>query len=488
MSHTKKIAANTLAQMTGKLIGTGFAIATIAILFSYLGVEGVGKYTTVTAFVGLFSILADFGLQWTLIRELSVNNDHNKVFSNIFALRLILALAVHAIAFGVVWFFDYPLDVKYAVAAISAACFFTTINTVVVGVYLRNYKLSISVATEVVGRVLILALVWLFTKMNLSFPIVMCAYLFGNIVNFALNLLFLRRYVSLGLKFDLKYWRYVIFQAVPIGIVLVFALIYFKIDSLMLSMMKGMSDVGIYGAPFKLLEVLETIPVMFLGAAFPLITQYAVGLDERVKPAFQKQFDFLSLLAWPILTGTFVLAKPIIEFISGAKGNEFTQTYTVTLFNAPATSVTCLQILIFVVAMNFFTCLYNYFIVSLGKQNKMIVPTIVFALINIILNLILIPRFSYVGAAFATVITEIIVLTVYAKFVNSIIDLPVKFKNFFVIALCAVMMAAIIYFFREIGVNLFVNIFVAAACYTLLVLATKAVSLGTIREVLQRSK
>jgi len=487
MNYTRKVAFNTLVQMLGKLVGTAVAMGTVALLFRYLGVNGVGKYTTIFAFVASFSILADFGLQWTLIRELSIQKNTDKVFSNIFALRLILAIIIHLLTFAVVWLFKYPLDVKYGVGVITCAYFFTTLNMVPVGVFLSKYRLDISVATEVVGRILVFILVWIFTRNNYPLTVVLSAYLFGGVLNYFLNLTFVKRFVRIRLAFDYQYWKKVFYQAVPIGIVLVFGLIYFKIDSIMLSLMKDMNDVGIYGTAYKLLEVLETIPAMFLGAAFPLITKYAVSKDERVRPAFQKQFDFLSLMALPVVSGVFVLSGSIISFISGSRGGEFINASTISVMGSPATSVTCLKILIFVVGINFFTSLYSYLVVSIGEQKRMIVPMILFALLNIVMNLILIPKYSYIGASVATIMTEVVVLAVYIRLSARLVKLPINFGTFLRLILCAGFMGLAVYFFEKIGVNLFVNIALGAMVYGVLAVVSGAVSIGAVRQFLSRS-
>ena len=161
MSYTKKVAYNTFAQMAGKVVGIGISLATIATLFRYLGVEGVGKYTTVFAFVAFFAVFADFGIQWTLIRELAVQKDKNKVFRNIFSLRLLVAFLIHLVSFLLVWLFNYQIDIKLGVGVISLAWFFTTMNTVFVGIFQNNYRLDISVSTDVLGRVIIYFLILL---------------------------------------------------------------------------------------------------------------------------------------------------------------------------------------------------------------------------------------------------------------------------------------------------------------------------------------
>lgn len=469
MSYTKKVAYSTVAQMVGKLAGTAISFVTVAILFRYFGIDGIGKYTTVFAFVGFFAVLADFGLQWTLIRELAVNEDKDKVFRNIFSFRFLSALVLYGAAFGAVWFFNYPHDVKVGVGIIALATFFTTMNSALVSVYLNNFRLDITVAAEVVGRAITLGLIYIVVSAGGSFMAAMATYVGGNIINLAIDFYFLDRFIKFGMSFDFKYWRHVVKQAIPIGIVMVFGFIYYKIDSVMLSLLKGMTDIGIYGTAYKMLEILQTIPVMFLGAAFPLVTRYATTGDERVRPAFQKSFDFLILLAVPVVVIFFFLAEPIIHFVAGTKGNEFVSESTVSAFGYAITSVVTMKILIFSVGINFISQLYIYMVLSLGRQKAAIWPTFGFALFNVILNLILIPHYSYLGAAIATILTEIIVCITYILLTNRFMRLPIAFHSALKLVFAGLLMAVLTYSLNSIGVNMFVNVLASFILYGALI-------------------
>jgi len=486
MSYTKKIAINTAAQMIGKAAGVAVAIVSTAVLFRYFGVEGVGEYTTVFAFAGFFSVFADFGLQWTLIRELAVQSDKNKVFRNIFSVRIILAAVIHALCFAAVWFFNYPYAVKIGVGVISAAWFFTTMNSTLVGVFFNNFKVYISVSTELLGKLVILAGVIILTRSHQSFSVVMTSYLVANFVNFAASAFMARKYVNLGFAWDKAYIKHVISQTVPIGLVLVFGFIYFKIDSILLSLMKGMTDVGIYGTAYKLLEVLQGVPTMFLGAAFPLVTRYVIKNDKRMHLAFQKQFDFLMLVALPLVIGVYVLANPIISFIGGTRGTEFVGASTVSFLGNPATSVTVLRILIFSVGINFLSNLYSYLVVSLGKQKAMVIPVILFAVFNIIANVLVIPKFSYFGSAVATLLTEIIVFTTYYSVSRKFARLPIRFSAFMRILICALTLGVVCWYLDRLGINLFLNITFATLLYIALVIILKVVPADLIKSLAHR--
>jgi len=477
MNYTRKVAYNTAAQFIGKIAGFAISLVTIAILFRFLGVEGLGKYTTVFAYVAFFTLFADLGLGWTLLRELSVSDDKEKVFRNIFTFRLVLGILVFSIGSIVVWLFHYPVDVKWAVAVLSAGFFLQSLNSTVINIYLNNYRMDIATSAEVVGKAVILLVVYLVSINAGSLSAIMLAYVLGSLVNLIITWGFASKFLKTGFAFDKVYWRYAFLQAFPIGVTLVFGYVYYKIDSLMLSMMKGMVDVGIYGAPYKLLEVLQMFPALFLGAAFSLITKYATEKDERIKPAFQKQYDFLVLLGAPVVVGVFVLAGPIISFVSGDNAAEFIHSSTISFGSVPITSVTCLKILIFSVGINYITTLYNFMIVSLGKQKEMVWPTIGFALFNVALNLALIPRFSYLGASIATLLTETLVLVAVHRITNRNLRLPLQFANFFKIIFAALIMGVIIYFFYNyLSDNILLTVAVAIVCYGLLALLLKIIS------------
>lgn len=476
MSYSKKIAYSTGSQFVGKILSTAIALVTFATLYRALGVEGIGKYTTVFAYVGFFSVFADFGLQWFLIRELSVNpKEKNKIFQNVLALRSIVAFVVLAIAFAVVWLFHYPVDVKLAVGLISLGWFFSLINSTFVGVYLNNYRMDIATASDVVGRAVTMSLVIILARNGYGFFYLMSAYLAGNLLNLVISRIFVAPYIKVGYKFDLKYWRYTLSQAFAIGIVLVFGFVYYKIDSLMLSFMKDMTDVGIYGSAYKLLEVLVTIPIMFLGASFPLITKYIAEKDARVYHAFQKQFDFLMLIAIPLVAGTLVLADKIILFVAGNRGQEFIGAATVYFAGRPINSAVVLRILIFAVGLHFLSSLYNYMIISLGKQKSMIWPTILFAIFNVVVNLILIPRFSYLGAAVSTVVTEIIVFVFYKRIVDQNIVLPVRLGNTLKVLIASVLMLFILHYFSRAGFSVLPLVLIGAISYIVMAVALGAV-------------
>ncbi len=265
------------------------------------------------------------------------------------------------------------------------------------------------------------------------------------------------------------------------GLVLIFHSIYFKIDTIMLSLMKSSVDVGIYGAPYKILEVLLTVPVMFLGNIFPTLTKYLETNDERLPKLFQQSFEILWMIAVPLVVGALVLAQPILTFVAGP---EYVAASTLTLFGQPATGVHALQILIFAVGLSFFSNLFNYLLIASGRQRSLILPNRLGVLINVGLNLVLIPSFSYIGAAATTVFTELAVVLALGALVARDLALRPSFRDLLRSAAAAGVMGGLVWLTRD--QPLFLTVPLGMVSYPAALVAFRALPAEFVRAVLRR--
>ena len=159
----------------------------------------------------------------------------------------------------------------------------------------------------------------------------------------------------------------------------------------MLSVMVGNSAVGIYNAAYKLIFALLFIPSVFLTSIFPVMSQHFESAKDLLKLEYEKSVKYLFIIAMFLFIYGFVFADKIILIIYGANY---------------AVSIVALETLIFVVPLMFITNLFGSILGAINKQRIITIVTGASALFNITLNLILIPKFSYVGASAATVATE----------------------------------------------------------------------------------
>lgn len=484
MSLTKKVAFNTTVQIIGKVITTLISLILIAALTRYLGVSGFGQYTTIFAYISFFGVLADFGFFWILVREISQpDSDINRATSNILTLRTIVGFVVFALGALIALFIPQYHDFRYGIAIIALASLFLTLNSTYIGIFQNKHRMDKAVITDIIGRALILGLTLILIKQNYNLNMILWAYAFGNMINFFASSYLGRIYVQFRPTIDIVYWRKLFVQAVPMATVLILGLLYFKIDSVMLSLMKTSEDVGIYGPSYKVLEILLTFPSLFMGNVFPVMTRYIYKKDERLPGVIQKSFDFIFMLSIPVIIGVILTAPKIISLIAG---DQFLSASTIPpIWGIPATATLVLQILIFAVGFSFISSIFGFLIIAAGKQSKMIKPYLLFVVVNVGLNLILIPKISYIGAALVTVITEILALIFTWYIAHHYVNMRLRLSIIWKSILAGLVMAMAILSLGT-NINIFIVVIIAAIIYGTVLYLLGGYSKDTIMSVFKK--
>lgn len=456
MTIVKKIAYNTFVSTGARIIGVALSLIGIGFITRYLGQEGFGSYSLILVFVSVFDVLADFGLYSLMTREISKPGaDEKKVASNIFTIRIFTLLIFLAIAVVSVWFFPYPLKIKTGVAVMSLSCFFLSACQVLMGIFQKHLRTDKPSIAEILGRFFQLLLIVFVVHFDLGFLFVLIASLFSSVVIFLLSFIFSRKYIIVSFAFDFSYWKKIIREAIPIAISVILTLVYFKIDSIFLSLNfinrfspSPLSDVGIYGIAYKVLEGLIFFPAMFVGLIMPLLSGSAVSDKEQFKKIFQKTLNILIIFVVPLIVGILILAIPIIKLIGG---NNFIE-------SAPV-----LRILSFAVGLIFLGSLFGNSIIALNRQK--VGAWIYFGgmIFNIVTNLIFIPKYRYLGAAGTTVATEFLVTFLMIVLIYKTIHYFPSFRIVFKALIGGIAMGVFIWFFR--GWNLFLLVGLGIAIY-----------------------
>jgi len=398
MSLPKKIAFNTIIQAIGKISSVFVVLIALGFITRYLGSEGYGDYATALAFLSFFGILSDMGLCTILAREISKDGaDKKKITSNIFTLRLAADLVIFTSVPIIALFFNYSSVVKQAIAIGALAFFFASAGQVLHAIFQNELKVSRIAIAEFFGKFIFLILSICIIKFSVdktsrSFLLAMAI---ANSLMLFFIVYFARKFVKFSFRADLKYWKKIMKIAIPMSLALVFNRIYFKVDTLMLSFLKGSKDVGIYDLPYRVLEVIIFLASIFAGIVFPLLSKYIGSNAIKFKEIFKGSQDVLILASTPILFGGFILAKPIIILLGGA---EF------------LVSVKVFQILMFAVVIMFLNALVAHVIIAADKEKDLAKIHFVGAVLSITTNLIFIPLFTYIGASVTTIFVELIML------------------------------------------------------------------------------
>jgi len=396
MSLAKKIAHNTLIQIAGKIVSTVLGLFSLALITRYLGQTGFGEYTTVTTFLTFFAVIADLGLTLITVQMISgEKSEENKILNNLFSLRLVSALIFIGIAPLTVMFFPYSISVKIGVLIAAASFIFPALNQVIIGLFQKKLCMDKSASAEIFSRVVLLGGLLLSEKMNGGLNGILIVSVISAASSFILHYIFSRKFAIIKLEFDFSLWKKIISRSWPLAITIVLNLIYMRADILILSLFRGPEVVGLYGAAYKIIDVLTTLPFMFAGLVLPILTSAWLEKNHTYfNKVLQKSFDVMAIVAIPLVIGSQFLGGPIMTAVAG---NDF------------AVAGDILKVLILAVAAIFLGTMFSHAVIAIDRQKKMIGFYVFTSVSSLIAYLYFIPRYSYFGAAAVTIYSEVMI-------------------------------------------------------------------------------
>lgn len=422
----------------------------IVLISRHLGAEGLGQYSFLFSFAGIFFILGDFGLATLLIRNLSNEKNPSEFFSKVYSLIIILSFIVLVIFMVVVNFIGKP-ELLIPLFIVGVLQFSSTLYLAPYGV-LRVFGKGISMSTvNVVERVLVfigaLIILPLFSSLAL--------FLFFALGATILKAILVYYFSSKNVHFKFKFPRSVsiLRSAFPFLLIYVFSFIYVQMDSIMLSFMTSDVVVGLYNSAYKLINILNVFPALLLTFGFPIFSQLSKSKQFKTR-FFEIIIKSCIYVIVPIIFGVFLVGDRVLEFIYGFGSVE---------------SFLVLKILIVAELFVFLTEVFGYFLASTGDELFFSKIGFIAAAFNIVLNFILIPLFSLYGAAIATVLTYMLIFI----FMFNKIRFHFKFKfwSYFVIPLISsLLMYLVLFFLLEIHLLLILAIGALTYLVTLFIL------------------
>jgi len=405
MNTVKRIAKNTLLLFIAQAIGILLSIVLVIFLARFLFSEGYGRYSFVFSFIAIFAIFIDFGFNTLLTREIARNkNKLREYFNNAVSIRLILSALILFLIILTINLMNYSSDVKIAVYIIGISTIIGAFSALFNSVFRAFEKMEYEALTGIIEKVVIFSLSIFLLFLGYGLVAMCLVFLFGSIVNFFICLyIYKKKFVRIAFKFEKnnKIWSFLIKNGLPFALAGIFTIFYLKIDTIMLSVMKGDSVVGWYNAAQNITSSLSFIAGVFLASIFPIISGFFVTSKESLKKVYYLSFKYLFIITLPISVGIFLLSERIIILL-------FTSKYL--------PSIGALKILAWLQIFAFLGWLLGTFLNSMNKQKLFTYAVGIGALINIILNLMLIPSLSLYGAAIATLITQIAVFSVLFYF------------------------------------------------------------------------
>ncbi len=484
MSVARKIISNTFAQVLGKAVVALLGLAVVKISTSYLSVEGYGEYVLVYEFLAFFGIAADLGLFTIAVKEMSEDEKRMpELIGNILSLRTILVAATMLLAVILVFFLPNYADtrVPIGVAIASITVFLTILNGTLTSVLQTKLQMHWASVATVIGK--IAAVAFMIYVVFYGYPndtvtgfyMLMFAGVIGAMVNLIYTTYLVKKITPVKYKFNFPLWREVIVKALPYGIALILNTIYFRVDSLLISFMRGQEEVGIYGVAMKMLEHFAIIPLYFMNSVLPVLTKAVKEKSEKYKDIIRYSFDFLAALSVPMVVGGVILAYPIIFIVSTP---EFLSRLSEGFFGSDI----AFQILIFALLFQFLNVLFAFILIAVNQQTKLLYINAICVAFNLIANFLVIPEYGFRGAAFTSVISEMLILILTFLTARHYLKFKINVLNIFKILLSAAVMALAVKLLQGPTYallqnwNVFLLVAIGALVYTGMLFLTKTVS------------
>ncbi len=378
------------AQLARTVIGFLFFI----FLARRLGPDIYGKYMFAFALSEIFSIAGDIGLHEYSIRELARRPELlRRRLGGILALKTVLACTSAVVMLAITPLMGKDASTSLAVAAFALAQ---------IG---YSWFYASTIAYSVKQDLHIQALVWLLQKALFAGAGVavlfagrsFVAVAFSNtFVQFFIGtlavLIMWKKYGGIVLSLDRQRWLGYMKAALPFGFIVAFYLVYFRIDSVMVSFFRGDVEVGQYSAAYNLVTALMFLPSGLVAAMFPKLAGDYRSPGDNIDAPFQRAARLLLAVSLPMTAGGWLLAGPLVTLLLGP-------TYR------PAT--TAVAVLVWTLPVWFITFLQGNMLTIIERQRAVAWVGLVNMLLNIGMNLVIIPVYGFTGAAVTTLLTEI---------------------------------------------------------------------------------
>jgi O-antigen/teichoic acid export membrane protein len=392
-SESRQILVNIAWLMGDKGINLGLALCIGILLARYLGPEDFGTYNYALALVSIFSVFSSLGLNGIVVRDLvEFPHQEYEILGTSFILRLTGSLfSIGLIALMVSLFMPnesriLPLILLLSIANIVSA--FQTVSFYFEANVISKYVVKASSISQACYFGLIALLIFFQASLiMIAFASVLQSFLTS----------FLVVYLYLRQKKKLSNWSFswirsksLLSRSFPLILSSLGAIIYLKIDQVMLGQMTSASEVGIYSVAVRFSEVWYIFPNLIVASYFPSLLKSKERNYKEYTSRLQKMYDMLAVSALIIAVSVTMVSYPLITLLYGDvyKG-----------------SAVILSIHIWASIFIFMRSLLSKWLIAEDLYIYSFVTHTSGAVVNVILNLLLIPRLGGIGAAIATLIS-----------------------------------------------------------------------------------
>ena len=398
MKNLTKIFQQTSWQVLGKIVTSVSTFIILGLVARNYGKDGTGIFTLALTYLAIFYLLVDFGFNAHVLKR--IKNQELRIkeeWKRLLGTRIIWSGVLVVLALGLLPFLPFATPqfssaIWFGVLAILGSAIFTTCNLI----FQSKLRYDLSILASSIGTVISLGIFLFLIKTNYPVPFLLIAHLSGWFL-IALVALYLIRQKIIPI-FDKPYTINLFKDSWPIAATLALNVLYFRADAFLIAYFKPIADVGIYNVAYSVFQSALVLPTFIMNSYYPMMLKSLGGIKWVSLGLFG-----LALIGTLL---TFFFAPLIIKILTGGG------------FSG---SVNSLQILSFSFPAFFLSSLLMWLLIAKNKYKSMFLLYTSGLILNLILNFIFIPQYSFIAASWITVISEYVILLMQIFLLRDII-------------------------------------------------------------------
>ncbi|MCW1930130.1 MAG: flippase [Candidatus Kerfeldbacteria bacterium] len=475
-----RLARNTTYLTVASLMQKVISLWYFAYLSNSLGTENTGKYAYALTFTSVFSLFMDFGIGQVLTREGAKDPDHlQEHVDRVIGLKIMLMMVAWIVMFGTILganiiFQNVTAEDVLLVAVASIAMTIDTVTSLCWSVFRAKKQLLYEAISTFVYQIAVVVSGVILLKIDAPLPLLIGALSVGSLLQSIgmLTLVFKKARIRFRIRFNKKDAQTIFLISWPFAVANLCNRLYGSVDQQLLKVTVSNTHAAWYAIAYKSVFALTVIPGSFATSYYPVMSEYLKHNTQAAGKTFSNALVYMLLLSIPISFGVLVLGEDIILAVWDTVWG---------------TAAQPLRVLMYALPFVFLNYPIGNLLNAAGLQRTNTRNMIIALMINVVLNFVLIPYFSYMGAAYAFLTSSIVLViigfpTAYriAPFAYGIV-----LKKAAIFLLSGAIMAGILFAIQH-SYNLLSLIGISAVVYGALVFLLRGIALSDIRAILSR--
>lgn len=451
MNTVQRIAKNMGMSGISQIIVSIFSFILMIYIARYFGEAEFGVYSFAFSFSALFVVFADIGISQFIVRDIARNKKlTSEYLTNASLIKILLSFLTFGLFALVIELMNYPSNVVFIVYLFGIYTILSSFAELCLSIFQAYEQMEYVAFLNTIEKIIIISLGLAVIFLEYSLTELAYVYILAGLFKVTLSFsLVFKKLSKPKQKINFTLCKKITVSSIPFGLNIIFGAFFFKIDTILLSFLQNDVAVGIYTAAYNpLLSFTYILTNIITSAIFPVMSRYFISSQELLGTFNKLSSKYMTIVGFPVLVGCFILADRFIELFYAGQFLD---------------SIIVFRILAIFIPIRLLSTISGTLLTSINQQGIRTISVMIATVVNIVLNIILIPFLSYVGAGIATVLSEILLYTLFILFIYKYYSKIKFYQNFIKPIVASILMGIVLLIFNNI--NLLILIIIAACFY-----------------------